>query len=178
MNNLFPELEVATKIQRGAIFSDCRKYRYALWRVWDELKPQVVFIGLNPSTANESTDDPTIKRVQAIARNLGYGGVYMMNLFAIISADPTVLKTCDDPIGNNNEWLEKFCIGDIIFAWGNFKEAQERSKEVAAMFPNAKALFINKNGTPKHPLYCKADIVPVLFNTGQGVQECDASKAQ
>lgn len=165
MSNLFPEYADAVgEVSKGAIFSDCRKYRYALWRTWDELRPQVVFIGLNPSTANESTDDPTIRRVQAIAKNLGYGGVYMMNLFAIISADPSVLKTCSDPLGNNDKWLRLYCTGDIIFAWGNFKEATERARQVSKMFPNAKALFLNKNGTPKHPLYCKSDIHPIVFN--------------
>lgn len=164
MSNLFPEPADAFGTQnKGAIFSDCRKYRYALWRIWDEEKPLVVFIGLNPSTANETEPDNTIKRVGAIAKNLGYGGFYMMNLFAIVSRDPKILKTCSDPVGDNDKWLQKFCTGDIIFAWGNFKEATERSKQVAAMFPHAKALFINKNGTPKHPLFCKKNSLPVKF---------------
>lgn len=164
MGNLFPDYGTSTgSHESGAIFSDCRKYRYALWRIWDENKPSLVFVGLNPSTANEITDDPTIKRVRQISKNLGYGSVFMMNLFGVISADPKVLKTCSDPLGDNDKWLKEFCTGDIVFAWGNFKEAEERAKTVAKMFPNAKALHINKNGSPKHPLYCKADILPVPF---------------
>lgn len=82
----------------GATFSSCRKYRYALWRIWDSSKSMVMFIGLNPSTANEVAPDNTIKRVEAIVHNWNYGGFYMMNLFAIVSADPTVLKTHPDPL--------------------------------------------------------------------------------
>ena len=76
----------------------------------------------------------------------------MMNLFAIVSADPSVLKSCDDPIGENDKWLKLYATGDIIFAWGNFKEATERAKEVVALFPNAMALFINK--TAHQNIHC------------------------
>lgn len=150
----------------GAIFSKDGKYRYLLWRIWDKNKPIVSFIGLNPSTANDIVDDNTIRRVRAISSNLGYGGFYMLNLFAIVSSDPKILKTCPDPVGENDEWLEKYGnISDaVVFAWGNFKEAKERAEIVKKMFPYAKALFINKNGTPKHPLYCRSDIQPVCFN--------------
>ena len=149
-----------------AIFSDCRKYRYALWRVWDLSKPKLMIIGLNPSTANEVSDDPTIRRVKSMAKNLGYGGVYMMNLFAIVSSDPKVLRSEGlDLIGENDSWLTNISgiCQDIVFAWGNFKEAIERGKEVSKMFPNAKAFHINKNGSPKHPLYIKSDVVPVCY---------------
>lgn len=151
---------------KGAEFSACRKYRYVLWRIWEPAKPRVMFIGLNPSSANESTDDPTIRRVKAMAKNWGFGGVYMTNLFSYVSPYPEDLLTCIDPVFGNDQWLGKISIlcSDIIFAWGNFKEAQERAKQVIAMFPNAKALHINKNGSPKHPLYVKGDVVPILFN--------------
>jgi hypothetical protein len=65
-------------------FSTDRKYRYALWRKWDAINPLAMFIGLNPSTANEDGDDRTIERITAIVTNWGYGGFYMMNLFAIV----------------------------------------------------------------------------------------------
>lgn len=156
----------------GASFSDCRQYRYALWRIWDESKPLVMFIGLNPSTASESSDDPTIRRVKSIAKNLGFGGVYMMNCFPLVSTDPSVLESFYDAGSihdtkdiENMRWLlyvSKKCT-EIIFAWGNFKEAEGRGQSLAGYFKNAKALHINKNGSPKHPLYCKADIKPVDF---------------
>jgi len=71
-------------VESGAEFSECRKYRYALWRIWDKSKPLVMFIGLNPSTANENVDDPTIRSVCRMTKNNGYGGVYMMNLHVLL----------------------------------------------------------------------------------------------
>jgi hypothetical protein len=150
----------------GAEFSQCRNYRYALWRIWDVTKPRVMFIGLNPSTANEITDDPTIRRVKSFARSWGYGGVYMCNLFAWVTAYPDELLKCPDPLNGNDFWLLKIAAQctDVVFAWGNFKEAQERAKDVIERFPKAKALQINKNGSPKHPLYVAGDVVPIVYN--------------
>jgi hypothetical protein len=150
----------------GAKFSECRKYRYELWRIWDDTKPVVMFIGLNPSTANESKDDPTIRRVKEMARVWGYGGVYMMNLFAWVTPYPEELHASPDPIGKNDWYLVQraYLVDKIIFAWGNFKEAEARGKQIAQMFPNGFALHINKNGSPKHPLYVKSNIVPLPYN--------------
>jgi hypothetical protein len=150
----------------GAEFSRCRKYRFALWRIWDETLPLVMVIGLNPSTANSEQDDRTISRVCSIARHNGYGGIYMLNCFAFISTDPDELVVHDTGV-INDEWIAKagkLC-RDVIFAWGNFKivRAFGRDKKLAEMFPNALALFINKNGSPKHPLYCRINTIPVPY---------------
>ena len=149
----------------GATFSDCRNYRYALWRIWDKNKPLAMVIGLNPSTANETKSDPTIRRLEGMVREWEYGGFYMMNLFAIVSPYPEVLKTHPDPLGDNNGWLQRIepLCKMVVFAWGNFKEAEERAKEVVEMFPDAYALHINKNGSPKHPLYCPKATKPIRF---------------
>lgn len=98
-------MDLFNDIQKGARFSACRNYRYALWRIWDIDKPLVMFIGLNPSTANETTDDPTIRRVVDFAFRWGYGGVYMMNLFAWVTPYPGELATSPDPLGDNDGWL-------------------------------------------------------------------------
>lgn len=154
---------------KGADFSKCGLYRYSLWRIWDESKPLVMFIGLNPSTANAETDDATIRRVVQIAQNLGYGGVYMCNCFSYISTNPDALKaeTLDDMINNGKvvSRVSERC-KDVIFAWGNFDIVRKTGvdKLLARRFPNALALHINKNGSPKHPLYCRADIQPVKYN--------------
>jgi hypothetical protein len=157
----------------GAAFSEGRQYRFALWRIWDKTKPLVMFIGLNPSTADENENDNTIKRVKSISENLGFGGFYMMNCFPLISTNPGVLHDFyetpfhDSEDIENMRWLldiSKKC-GEIIFAWGNFKVAKQRAESIAGYFQNAKALFINKNGSPKHPLYCKKDIKPVLYES-------------
>jgi hypothetical protein len=153
-------------INSGASFSECRNYRYALWRIWDESKPLVMFIGLNPSKANETEPDNTIKSVARISLANGYGGFYMMNCFPYVSTDPDKLRD----FGNtalNDHWLYQVAekCKDIIFAWGAFKVVKDlhRDVELKGMFPNAKALEILKDGSPKHPLYCKSNIQPVKF---------------
>lgn len=155
------------KTNAGAEFSECRKYRYALWRIWDDSKPLVMFIGLNPSTANESDNDPTIKSVCRIAKANGYGGVYMMNCFPFISTDPTrLIKTPHELSVNANKLYSvgKIC-HDVVFAWGNFNQVGSDVIEfMVHLFPSAKALHINANGSPKHPLYCKSDTKFIPFN--------------
>lgn len=139
---------------QGAEFSPCGKYRYKLWRIWDETKPKAMCIGLNPSTANETKPDPTITNLIKMLKILEYGGFYMTNLFAWISSKPTDLLICPDPMGNNKNILKevKQICDDVIVCWGNFKESVERSEEVLQQHPNALCFGVNKNGTPMHPL--------------------------
>lgn len=138
----------------GAEFSSCGTYRYKLWRIWDQSLPKAMCIGLNPSTANCNTNDQTINYLTRMLTKLGYGGFYMMNLFAYISSKPEALLTCDDPLGDNEKKLaevEAMC-SDVIVCWGNFKQAEERIKQVLPRYPHAKCFGRNKNGTPFHPL--------------------------
>lgn len=148
----------------GAEFSTNRKYRYALWRIWDKDKPLIMFIGLNPSTANETEPDNTIQRVKSIVKYNGGGGFYMMNLFAYVSTDPEKLLLPEATDVLNDTILKRIAgkCEKIVFAWGSFKQAQARAEEVVKMFPGAYALHINKNGSPKHPLYCSGvtDLIP------------------
>lgn len=127
----------------------------------------VMFIGLNPSTADESSDDATIRRVKALSANLGYGGVYMMNCWAYIATDPSLLiNPMSEEWNNNLITVTASKCKDVFFAWGNFKIVKEtgRDKELAEMFPRAKALILNKDGSPRHPLYVPANTIPVPFN--------------
>lgn len=164
-------------ITKGASFSDCGKYRFVLWRIWNHDLPRLMVIGLNPSTANAETDDPTIKRVMSVAANNGYGGIYMTNCFPIVSSDPSVLpgftvdihtdNYVDDQWKRNTKELiatRQIC-ADVVFAWGNFKIVREsgQDKILSESFPRALAFYINKNGSPKHPLYCKSNTVFVPF---------------
>lgn len=160
MKDLFDDTD------NGALFSQCRKYRYALWRIWNKDKGLVMFICLNPSKADELIDDPTIRRVRNFASDWGYGGVYMMNLFAWINPNPSKLKKCPDPLGENNRYLNKFTrkCDMVIFAWGAYNEAKERAKEVTQMF-DGYALAINKDGSPKHPLYVKKDVRLIRYSS-------------
>ena len=156
---------------RGAQISGCGKYRFNLWRVWDDTKPLVMFIGLNPSTADSVKDDPTIRRVKAFAKSWGYGGVYMLNLFPLRTPYPRDLLVWineSDSIVDirTNDQALKFTAQScdrIIFAWGSFKEAKERADVVTTMF-NGYALKINNDGSPKHPLYVRADTEPIPYN--------------
>lgn len=111
-------------------------------------------IGLNPSTADQIRPDATITHLTLMLKKLGYGGFYMVNLFAWISSKPTDLLTCADPLGDNDTILDKtyaIC-NEVIFCWGAFKEAKDRIREVAPRYPNAKCLGFNQDGTPFHPL--------------------------
>lgn len=138
----------------GAEFSKCGKYRYKLWRVWDPALPKAMCIGLNPSTANSIVDDPTINNLKHMLSLLGYGGLYMTNLFAYISAYPGHLLTCPDPLGDNDTHLaqaEQLC-DEVILCWGAFVQAEERIKQVLPRYPQAKCFGISKNNRPMHPL--------------------------
>jgi hypothetical protein len=160
------ELELFKNNASGAAFSDNRKHRFVLWRAWDESKPEVIFIGLNPSTANETKPDPTITRVVSFAKQWGFGSVTMLNLFTYVTAHPEELKKCNDPLLMADHYLKLYATDaeKIIFAWGKFKQAEERAKEVIAMFPNAYCLVKNKDGSPRHPLYVPGNTEPILFN--------------
>jgi hypothetical protein len=153
----------------GAEFSMCGKYRYKLWRIWDDSLPIAMCIGLNPSTANAEKNDATISILKRMLSKLGYGGFYMMNLFAFISSNPNDLLTCADPIGDNNNQLkqvETIC-SDVIACWGSFKQAKNRIDEVVVNYPNCKCFGTNKNGTPFHPLalmYNGTQKTPMLIN--------------
>ncbi len=149
-----------------AKLSRCRKYRYALWRTWDTQKPYVLFVGLNPSTADEHNDDPTLIRCMNFAKTWGYGGVCMANLFAFRATAPADMKAATDPIGKqNNVWLKKLAkeAGVVIAAWGNDGSYLSRSAEVKAMLPELHCLKHNKSGEPAHPLYQPATAKPILL---------------
>ncbi|ACA87234.1 DUF1643 domain-containing protein [Shewanella woodyi] len=153
-------------MKKSAVLSDCRQYRYELWRVWDESKPYTVFIGLNPSTADETEDDPTIRRCINFAKSWGYGGLCMVNLFAFRATQPEDMKRASDPIGSQNDsTLLRLAenAGVIVAAWGNDGVFMERSSKVRTMLPTISALKVNKSGEPAHPLYLKSSLTPVAF---------------
>ena len=120
-------------MKTDAKLSECRQYRYALWRTWDDSKPYAMFVGLNPSTADETDDDPTIRRCIVFAKDWGYGGLCMANLFAYRATDPSNMFSAQDPIGPQNDvWLERLAkdAGIVVAAWGNHGGHLGRSKIV------------------------------------------------
>ena len=149
-------------VNTGAEFSLCRKYRYALWRRWKHNAPYVLFIGLNPSTANENEDDPTIRRCKRFASDWGYGAIYMANLFALRSTNPKNMLAHDEPIGANNDLVLTTLAHNsalIVCAWGAQGGHMERDEHVKALLSQYElfCLGVTKTGKPRHPLYIRAD---------------------
>lgn len=166
----------------GAVLSDCGTYRYALWREWMTGEGTCLFVMLNPSTADASEDDPTIRRCIGFAQRWGYQRLAVGNVYALRATDPRVLKTARDPVGEygllaasprytydnrNDEWLRKLAMDPetkrVIVAWGANADPQ-RAAAVADVltahyFP-VEHLGLTKAGAPKHPLYLAADTEP------------------
>lgn len=150
----------------GATFSECRAYRYTLWRRWEpdcQWSQMVAFCGLNPSTADETEDDPTIRRCIGFAKDWGYGGLVMLNLFALRATDPKVMKAHARPIGEENDealnWVARH-VGGVVCAWGRHGLHRNRSGNVSMILRATQKplwhLGRNSDGTPKHPLYLAA----------------------
>ena len=141
-----------------AKISECTNYRYHLHRLWDASKPNLMYIGLNPSKADANQDDPTIRRCVGFARDNGFGGLYMMNLFAFRSIKPKNLLTAQDPVGPENDWwldsIQAECTM-VLFCWGAHKMVTHngRDRDVEKMFPRALCLGRTAGGFPRHPLF-------------------------
>lgn len=154
-------------MEKKAIISKDKIYRYKLSRTWDSTKPTILFIGLNPSIANENVDDPTITRCINFAKDWGYGTLLMANLFAFRSTYPKDIYLIDDPIGKDNDHYLLECVtqSDLIVAcWGNNGTYMNREKVIKELVPNLYCLQKNKNGTPHHPLRPPRNIHPLPFN--------------
>jgi hypothetical protein len=148
-------------MNRQTIFSPCRQWRYTLWRVWDESKPYCMFVALNPSTADEVLNDPTVTRCINFAKSWGFGALCMTNIFAYRATDPRVMKAQADPIGvDNDKWLKEISHGAglVVAAWGTHGAFLDRGRQVCELINNLECLDITKGGFPKHPLYVRADI--------------------
>lgn len=160
---------------RSADFSPCRNWRYCLRRTWEPDKPWVLFVCLNPSTADESEDDPTIRRCIGFAREWGYGGMAIGNVYAWRSTDPRGLQDTPDPVGAENDiWLGRLARTThlIVCAWGTHAD-RSRAQRVAAILSGdltlegdpeprrvLNALAVNANGSPGHPLYLRSTLQP------------------
>ena len=158
-------------MHRTATFSPCRRYRYSLWRNWGDLldadKGYAMFVGLNPSTANETEDDPTIRRVIGFSKAWGFSGLCMTNLFAFAATQPRVMLAEPDPVGPDNDAhlieLAKDA-GVVVAAWGTHGRHRGRDAEVKFLLPNLNYLALTKDGHPGHPLYLPADLKPIAWS--------------
>lgn len=150
---------------KAAVLSPCGQYRYELWRRWAD-GPHVLFVMLNPSTADGEHDDATIRKCVNFAKRWGYGSLCVVNLFAFRSPDPREMKAAADPVGpDNDKTLVRLArqAGVIIAAWGAHGSYQQRDKTVLRMLPQVKALHLTQNGAPGHPLYLKGTSEPFPF---------------
>lgn len=156
-------------MKKGAIISDCGKYRYQLWRIWDESKPTVLWMMHNPSTADGETDDPTIRRIINFSKSWGYGGLYVANLTPYRATDPKeLLKLSPKELFPEENWLhiaELAGKGDLrVIACGN-PVRPDLIPDISAVTKHWKYLKLTKLGFPSHPLYLKSDLTPQTFNT-------------
>jgi hypothetical protein len=150
-----------------AEFSPCRTYRYSLWRWWDRALPYAMFVGLNPSTADEVNNDPTVSRCINYARSWGYGGLCMTNIFAYRATDPAKMKAHPAPIGGENDrYLVTLAAqaGVVVAAWGTHGAHLGRGESVRQMLINLHCLRLTKNGYPNHPLYLSRSLKPVHWS--------------
>lgn len=162
----------------GATFSPCRRWRWALWRRWDPARPMVAFLGLNPSTADERLDDPTIRRCRGFAKDWGAGSFAMLNLYGWRSTDPDPMfrmiddPAAEDPVGLDNDAQIRWWGSQaerVIAAWGAFPQALDRGLKVVADLEaqgtRVEVLEWLAHRNPRHPLYARKDLVPQPWST-------------
>lgn len=149
------------EIIKHATISDCGRYRYTLSRYWQPAVQSLLFIMLNPSKADAEKDDPTIRRCMGFARRDGFGGIHVLNLYALRATNPRDLWTADDPVGpDNDQHLAGVLImaaeddRPVVAAWGA-NARPDRVAAVCAMFGGYRlsAFGTTKAGAPRHPLY-------------------------
>ena len=143
-----------------AVYSDCLRYRYLLTRTWDAGGRKVLFVMLNPSTATEVQNDPTVERCERRARALGFGAFRVTNIFAWRDTDPQNMRAAADPIGPGNDAaITESCAwaDQIIAAWGTHGAHLQRAAAVEQLLKGTgKPIYhlgLSKAGHPKHPLY-------------------------
>lgn len=157
-------------LDQSATISRCAAYRYDLHRVWDRGLKRCCWIMLNPSTADASEDDPTIRRCIGFTRAWGYGGLVVVNLFALRATNPKQLYEADDPIGPDNTRHLTDAASSLpltVAAWGVHGKHEERGDEVLHTLRqlgiHVSCLGITKEGHPKHPLYVRGDTQPIAY---------------
>ena len=143
-----------------AVYSPCERYRYLLTRTWGPGPERALFVMLNPSTATEYQNDPTVERCERRARALGYGAFRVTNIFAFRATDPLVMRAEPDPIGPADDaaivesahWADR-----IVCAWGSHGAFLDRGRQVEALLrATGRPLWhlgLTQGGQPKHPLY-------------------------
>lgn len=158
-----------------AVYSDCEKYRYSLTRIWDAAGARALFVMLNPSTATEVQNDPTVERCERRARALGFGGFRVTNIFAWRDTDPKNMRAAHDPVGpENNDTIRQSALSwvrdtndQIICAWGAHGDHLGQGFAIQSLLRKCDkplySLGMTKQGHPKHPLYIGYSVQPELW---------------
>lgn len=156
---------MSVDIMRAALISDCGQFRYHLVRAWQPRQPRLLrFIMLNPSTADDESDDATIRKCIGFATALDYTGLAVFNLFAYRATDPKDLKAAGYPVGPmNDKWIRVAAQdaraegSDVVCAWGTNARGLARPAEVLAILRREgikpKAIALSADKIPLHPLY-------------------------
>jgi hypothetical protein len=160
-----------------AVYSECERYRYSLTRIWDQTGQRVMFVMLNPSTATEVQNDPTVERCERRARALGFGGFRVTNIFAWRDTDPRRMRAAADPVGPENDaailegchWADQ-----VVAAWGTHGAHLGRGAQMATLLHNTGTpvfhLGLSKDGHPKHPLYIAYSQQPQRWGIKNGAE--------
>jgi hypothetical protein len=162
-------------MEMSATFDPMRHYRYRLWRRWDANAASIGFVLLNPSTADDTQNDPTIRRCIQFAQTWGYGSLEVVNLFAYRSPTPRALQSSADPVGRDNDrhLLDVARSAHLlVLGWGNHGSLFNRDQAVLARLTELAPLYClgtTKVGSPRHPLYLHRDSVLTHF-TGHALE--------
>ncbi len=142
----------------STVISSCERYRYMLERSWSA-GSRVTWVMLNPSTADGTHDDATIRKCVGFSKRWGHGGMRVVNIFAFRSTDPKAMFDAEDPVGFENDWYIDRVVamgGQVVLAWGAHGPVK-RVDRVCSVISNAggkspQCLGLTKNGNPRHPL--------------------------
>lgn len=128
--------------------------------MWNPSLPSLTFVLLNPSTADATTLDPTLRRCVGFAKSHSFGEMTILNLYAFRTKDPKIMLTAADPIGPDNDRVLAAASGTVIAGWGT-NASPARVAHARTLLPPLNALAVTKRGHPQHPLYVRGDANPV-----------------
>jgi hypothetical protein len=165
-----------------AVYSPCTLYRYSLTRIRAQRGPRLLFVMLNPSTASELANDPTVARCESRAWHLGYAAFRVVNLFAFRATDPRALRHAADPVGPLTDVLledSAFWADAVLCAWGNHGQLQGRAAAVLALLRRTGRpllhLGLTLQGHPRHPLYTAMATPPFVWESAAPVDQAASS---
>ncbi len=148
-----------------ALISPCGNYRYWLKRQWDRDRPELAFVMLNPSRADATIDDPTIRCCIRLAQREGFGGIHVVNLFAFRTPNRTLLSQVPDPVGPHNDRYIRSAAEHCpvtVLGWGGYVVDSQRVRSVIQLLHSARTLLKclemigpADNQQPRHPLYLR-----------------------